>query len=227
MFNIEWKPSPHFTPNVRQKPNGKIPTPLIVLHTMAGSLTGTLAHFQYPNTKVSSHYGIGKKGEIHQYVQEKDGAWTNGRVLQPTSKQIIQRGGNPNLYTITIEFEGKDRGGSIDEPQYQAGLWLIRHIASRWNIPLTRDYIIGHYEIDRVNKENCPGPLFPWTKLMNDLQSPQRQVSICRNGTPIALGYLEHGVTYAPIRKVAEALGYEILWDELAYRVDLLGTPRQ
>lgn len=139
---------------------------------------------------------------------------------------MIQRGSNPNHYTITIEFEGKDRGGAIDEPQYQAGLWLIRQIASRWNIPLTRDYIIGHYEIDRVNKENCPGPLFPWTKLMKDLQSPHRQVSICHNGTPIALGYLEHGVTYVPIRKVAEVLGYEIMWDELAYKVDLRGSPK-
>lgn len=224
MFNIEWKPSPHFTPNVRQKPRSDRHSPLIVLHTMAGSLAGTLAHFQHPNTKVSSHYGIGRKGEIHQYVQETNGAWTNGRILQATSKQILQRGGNPNHYTITIEFEGKDRGGAIDEAQYQAGHWLIRQIAARWNIPLTREYIIGHYEIDRVNKINCPGPLFPWSRLMKDLESPYRHVSIRHNGMPIALGYLDNGTTYAPIRKVAEALGYKVDWDELEYKVNLVGS---
>ncbi|MEW9671307.1 N-acetylmuramoyl-L-alanine amidase [Ammoniphilus sp. 3BR4] len=228
MFNIECKPSPHFTPNVRQNPGGdRHAAALIVLHTMAGSLAGTLAHFQHPNSKVSSHYGVGKKGEIHQYVQETDGAWTNGRILKPSAKQILLRGSNPNRYTITIEFEGKDRGGAIDEAQYQAGLWLIRQIASRWNIPMTREYIIGHYEIDSVNKPNCPGPLFPWSRLMKDLESPHRHVSICRNGNPIAMGYIDKGTTFAPIRKVAEALGYTVEWDELDFKVNLTGTPRK
>ncbi|WP_134703782.1 N-acetylmuramoyl-L-alanine amidase [Ammoniphilus sp. YIM 78166] len=217
---IEWKGSPHFTPLVR--PHRNLPEPpLIVLHTMAGSLAGTLAHFQSPHSLVSSHYGVGRKGEIHQYVDEKDGAWTNGRVNKPSADQIIQRGGNPNRYTITIEFEGKDRGGAIDEPQYQAGLWLIKQIAARWKIPLTRDYIIGHYEIDSVNKPSCPGPFFPWSRLMKDLESTLPMVSICHQGTPIAMGYLDSGTTYGPIRKIAEALGYTVKWDELSKKVDL------
>jgi len=220
-MNIEWKPSPHFTPQIRSLSKSPSQPPLIVLHTMAGSLAGTLAYFQNPTSEVSSHYGVGKKGEIHQYVKETDGAWTNGRILKPSSQQVITRGGNPNLYTITIEFEGKDRGGTIDEPQYQTGLWLIKEIAARWRIPLTREYIIGHFEIDSGNKANCPGPFFPWTLLMNHLQSTKELVSICENGNPIALGYLERGTTYAPIRKVAEALGYSVKWDQIQSRVDL------
>ncbi len=235
---IEWKGSPHYTKGVRQNPSVHQEAqsssdlcrrdldrhgapPLIVLHTMAGSLAGTLAHFQNPSSNVSSHYGIGKKGEIHQYVKETDGAWTNGRVIKPTSNQIIQRRGNPNRYSITIEYEGKDYGGTIIEPQYQAGLFLIRDIALRWNIPLTREYIIGHYEIDSVNKINCPGPFFPWSRLMKELVHPQTLVTISHHGTPIALGYLDVGTTYAPIRKVAEALGFTVKWDELNHIVDL------
>lgn len=228
-MNIEWKGSPHFTKNVRQNPAvAKLdPPPLIVLHTMAGSLAGTLAHFQNPASKVSSHYGVGKKGEIHQYIKETDGAWTNGRVIKPSSNQIIQRRGNTNRYTITIEFEGKGQGGQITEPQYQAGLFLIRDIALRWNIPLTREYLIGHYEIDSVNKINCPGPFFPWEKLMKDLQSPFPTVSVRRKGVPIAVGYLKSGTTYVPLRKVAEALGYTVRWDEIENIVDLTGMPKE
>lgn len=221
MFPIEWKSSPHFTPNVRSHPSSLRLPPLIVLHTMAGSLPGTLAHFQNPASKVSSHYGVGRKGEIHQYVKETDGAWTNGRVMKPSSAQIIHRRGNPNQYTITIEFEGKDRGGAVDEPQYQAGLWLIQQIAARWNIPLTREFIIGHYEIDAVNKANCPGPFFPWERLMKELNHDMPLVSVCHQGTPIAIGYLDVGTTYVPIRKVAEALGYTVKWDPSENRVDL------
>jgi len=68
MYSIGWKGSPHFTPNVRPQSGPITPHPLIVLHTMAGSLAGTLAHFQNPDTQVSSHYGVGRKGEIYQYV---------------------------------------------------------------------------------------------------------------------------------------------------------------
>lgn len=221
MYSIKWKPSPHFTPNVRSLSQPPSHPPLIVLHTMAGSLSGTLAHFQNPASEVSSHYGVGKKGEIHQYVKETDGAWTNGRILKPSSGQVIQRGGNPNRYTITIEFEGKDRGGRLDQPQYQAGLWLVKDIAARWKIPLTREYLIGHFEIDSINKAECPGPLFPWSLLMKHLQSEKELVSICENGIPIAMGYVEQGTTYAPVRKVAEALGYSVKWDQLQSRVDL------
>ena len=36
MYQMEWKGSPHFTPNVRKDPHSLAQRPLIVLHTMAG-----------------------------------------------------------------------------------------------------------------------------------------------------------------------------------------------
>ncbi|HJV46430.1 MAG TPA: N-acetylmuramoyl-L-alanine amidase [Bacillota bacterium] len=221
MNSIERKGSPHYYPDVRREAQPPDQPPLIVLHTMDGYLEGTLAWFQNPESEVSSHYGIGRKGEIHQYVQEKDGAWTNGRVVGPTSTQINLRGGDSNRYTITIEFEGKDKGGAIDAPQYQAGLWLICQIASRWHVPLTREYIIGHYEIDSINKINCPGPFFPWAKLMADLTSEKGLVSIRSEGKPISLGYLDHGTTYAPIRSIMEYFGFQVSWDEQEHVIDI------
>jgi N-acetylmuramoyl-L-alanine amidase len=227
MHTIVWKGSPHFTPDIRRVSHAPHhEPPLIVLHTMDGSLEGTLAHFQHPATKVSSHYGVGREGQIHQYVHETDAAWTNGWIRQPTSSAILQRGGNPNHYTITIEFEGRQKGGTLTEPQYQAGLWLIQQIASRWHLPLTREFIIGHCEIDSLGKPHCPGPFFPWTRLMGDLTHSKKLIPICRNGIPIAMGYLDSAVTYAPIRQVAERLGYTVRWDDLEYVVDITGDPK-
>jgi len=60
---------------------------------------------------------------------------------------------------------------------------------------------------------------------MKDLESGWPLVSIRREGTPIAMGYLQNGTTYAPLRKVAESLGYTVKWDEVDYTLDLVGSP--
>lgn len=33
---------------------------------------------------------------------------------------------------------------------------LIRDVCQRWNIPIDRDHIIGHYQIDGIRRPNCP-----------------------------------------------------------------------
>jgi N-acetyl-anhydromuramyl-L-alanine amidase AmpD len=52
----------------------------IVIHIMDGTLIGTDSWFANHTSQVSAHYGIGKNGEIHQYVQENDTACTRVRV---------------------------------------------------------------------------------------------------------------------------------------------------
>jgi N-acetyl-anhydromuramyl-L-alanine amidase AmpD len=227
MYEIEWIGSPHFTPHIRSETTPPRKVPLIVLHTMAGSLDGTAAHFNHPESLVSSHYGVDHHGEIHQYVHETDGAWTNGRILRPAAKQILERGANPNHYTITIEFAGQHRQGALDERQYQAGLWLIRQITKRWSIPCERDYIIGHGEIDSINKFHCPGLLFPWIRLMKDLRDQRRTIPIYHNGTLLTNGYLEESVTYAPLRQVLEGLRYTVQWNERKHSVEISSGTRE
>jgi N-acetyl-anhydromuramyl-L-alanine amidase AmpD len=41
---------------------------------MDGTLAGTDAWFTNPASQVSAQYGIGKNGEVHQYVKEEDTA---------------------------------------------------------------------------------------------------------------------------------------------------------
>ncbi|KUO73433.1 MAG: N-acetylmuramoyl-L-alanine amidase [Desulfosporosinus sp. BRH_c37] len=159
---IIWKGSPNFS-----SPKGyKILA--IVDHIMSGTLAGTDAWFANPASKVSSHFGVGKNGEINQYVDLKNPAWANGGVNKPSWPLLIS-GVNPNYYTVSIEHEG-DSGDVMPEAQYQATLALHRWLVETFGIPVTRDNIIGHYRIDSVNKSRCPGTGFPWDRLFQDLQ---------------------------------------------------------
>jgi len=159
---IKWLGSPNFS-----SPRG-YKTMAIVDHIMEGTLAGTDSWFANPASKVSSHFGVGKNGEIHQYVDLKNHAWANGSLNKPTWPLLIP-GVNPNYYTVSIEHEGKS-GEVMPEAQYQATLALHRWLIATLGIPVTRDNIIGHHRIDSVNKSRCPGTGFPWDRLFKDLQ---------------------------------------------------------
>lgn len=159
---IIWIGSPNFSSPMGYK------VIAIVNHIMSGTLTGTDSWFANPASKASSHFGVGKKGEIHQYVNLDNPAWANGVVNYP-NWPLLQNGVNPNYYTVSIEHEGES-GDVMPEAQYQATLALHRWLIGTLGIPVTRDSIIGHYRIDSVNKSRCPGTGFPWDRLFKDLQ---------------------------------------------------------
>lgn len=129
---------------------------IIVIHISAGSLTSMTNWFSTPNSQASAHYGIGKDGTILQYVEEEKKAWTCGVTRNPSFK-LYKPGINCNLYTINIENEGIDLKFA-PEVQMFTLIELIKDIAKRWKIKLDRDHIIGHWEIDRVNRNFCPSP---------------------------------------------------------------------
>lgn len=74
-YMIIWKGSPNFI-----RGRGGYRPEAVVIHIMAGTLVGTDAHFANPASQVSAHYGIGKQGQIHQYVKEEDTAFHVGTV---------------------------------------------------------------------------------------------------------------------------------------------------
>lgn len=143
------KKTPNFTVG---RANGSKPE-LIVIHIMDGTLKGTDSWFADKTSNVSSHYGIGQTGEVHQYVEEKDTAYHAGVVENPSFK-LYKNGINPNLYTIGIEHEG-NATSTWSEKMKISSAELIQDICGRWNIPIDRDHIIGHYQI-RSSKPNCP-----------------------------------------------------------------------
>jgi len=145
-----WKGSPNFfSGRAGYKPEA------IVIHIMAGTLVGTDSWFNTPSSQVSAHYGIGKNGEVHQYVKDADRAWHAGRVQNPTAKLVIARPGvNPNNYTIGIEHEGGPTDAWTPEMK-QASAALIRELCATHGIPVDREHIFGHYEVFS-GKPDCP-----------------------------------------------------------------------
>jgi len=153
-MNVIWQGSPNFS----SRKKGLRPT-AVILHVMAGSLSGTDAWFGEAASQVSAHYGIGSKGEIHQYVEEKYKAWHAGNVASPTVPLPVNLGGkviNPNEWTIGIEHEGS---GVEEFPLslYISSARLLRTICLRWTIPLDAKHVLLHREIYAV--KTCPGML--------------------------------------------------------------------
>lgn len=159
-FKIEWVG----TPNQQQGRGGHKPI-AIVDHITAGNFPGCLVWMQNPAAKASAHYLVTRAGRILQMVADENTSYHAGVVNKPNWP--LYKGTNPNRYTIGIEHEGFD--GSLTDIQYQATLWLHRHLTKKWCIEPTYDTIIGHYRIDSVNRPNCPGPKFPWERLFTDL----------------------------------------------------------
>ncbi|MBE3557969.1 MAG: N-acetylmuramoyl-L-alanine amidase [Ktedonobacteraceae bacterium] len=165
--------------------NGYKPRYVILHGTAGGASAVAIANFfkstEGSNNAVSSHYVVGRDGEIVQCVSERDGAWTNGYISGPAGTAGDGYGNgyhdawwghgvNPNLITVTIEHvkPSADNSDHLTDAQKQASFRLIKHICERHGIPQRKadaqGGITGHYSIDPVNRKFCPGA-YPWNEL--------------------------------------------------------------
>lgn len=151
----------------------------IVNHIMQGTMDGTESWFNNPKSQASSNYGIGKNGEVREWVAPELKAWANGIVTNPNNWAYAFNNPiaiecpnvNPNNVSISIELEGYS-GEILTDEQYRSLLDLHKYLLNKYpKIKRDSDHIIGHYRIDPVNRLNCPGSGFPWSKLFSDLNS--------------------------------------------------------
>lgn len=152
----------------------------VVLHIAAGSMAGIFPTFNDPNRLASAHFAVGKDGTIEQYVSIDDtaygvgmryanGQWFNPRgvLCQPTWTGM-QPPLNPNLYTISVEHEGQPEDQWTPQ-MYDANNRLLQWIAQQISITyVPRQTLIGHFEIDPVDRPNCPGPNVDWNRIAGD-----------------------------------------------------------
>ena len=128
----------------------------LVIHTMAGTLSSCDNWFQNPSAQVSSHYGIGLQGQMHQYVKLQDGSWANG-ILEPGNEwtPIVGNSQNPNYQTVTVETEDNGSGNTAVTDQQYAGTLNVCRIALQ-TYPGIR-YLMGHRIISPNSRTQCCG----------------------------------------------------------------------
>lgn len=144
MDGIVWKGSPnHYTGR-----QGFAVTH-ITLHIMVGYLAGTDSTFANSDSQASAHYGIGSTGEIHQYVSERDGSYSDANYMS-------------NCSTISIEHEGGMSDGAVcTQACIDASARLCADIARRYGWKkLWHDGLKGnvwlHREIPGTDHAACP-----------------------------------------------------------------------
>jgi N-acetylmuramoyl-L-alanine amidase len=153
---VVWVGSPNFTEG---RAGGDV---AIVLHTMAGRLTSTDSWFKQAASQVSSHFGVGLKGEKHQYVDLADSAWANG-ILEQGNRWFGRFGSAwPNGRTWSIETEDTDdahpnHDAPVTDAEAQAVLDCCRLILAREH----QFVLTGHHIISPQSRARCPGPR--WT----------------------------------------------------------------
>lgn len=176
MVNIQQNSTPNKSSRGSYKPC------LIVWHIAEGSYNGTISWEKNPASQTSSHFVLGKNGEITQLVPLNMAAWTQGVVKNPTHPYVKAHSGiNPNLYCVSIECEGKwsETKGKLTDKQLEAAAYLTSCIVEEVDriygveIPVDREHMIGHCEINSVTRPHCPGELFPYDKLISMVNGKQ------------------------------------------------------
>ncbi|MEG0771085.1 MAG: peptidoglycan recognition family protein [Clostridia bacterium] len=182
MINIEQYKTPNFGDR-----RGYVPD-LIVMHIAEGNFEGTVDWFSNKASSVSSHFLIGKDGRIAQFVPINKAAFTQGTSVNPKSNVyfglstlpiVVERKTNANYYSISIEYEGfyKDTKGAITPEQFNSTIFLLKHINAEMQkvyntqIPLNREHIVGHYQINPKTKANDPGEMFPFDEIIKAVNS--------------------------------------------------------
>lgn len=120
----------------------------ITLHIMVGYLAGTDSTFANQSSQASAHYGIGATGEIHQYVSEANGSYSDANYMSNNS-------------TISIEHEGGMAGVPCTRACMDASARLCADIARRYGWKkLWHDGLKGnvwlHREIPGTDHAGCP-----------------------------------------------------------------------
>lgn len=145
-------------PDAIRTRNAKYPVDRIIIHTMQGSLSGTVAWFKTPGRDVptAAHYCIGEDGEVVQMVPD------DKKALHAGSK--TEAGWNDR--SIGIEHAGwVDDGKPPSDAMLKASAEVVAILCKKFAIPADRTHIIGHVEVPGATHTD-PGNEWPWDAYM-------------------------------------------------------------
>ncbi len=130
----------------------------IGLHITGGSWQSSYSWIMNPAANASYNAIVKDDGSVVSLVPEKGAAYAHGRINRP-SWPLLKKGVNPNLYTLSLARTGTNQNSWTGD-QLKATLKVLKYWSDKYNIPLERPYVFGHFEIDSVGRLFCPGHRF-------------------------------------------------------------------
>ncbi|MFC5626008.1 N-acetylmuramoyl-L-alanine amidase [Algoriphagus winogradskyi] len=133
------------------------PNYVIIHHTAQDSLKQTINTFTLSRTQVSSHYVVGRDGEIVQMLNDYLRSWHAGRG---------RWGNDTDLNSASIGIELDNNGSEpFTVAQIESLLVLLKRLKWKYGIPSAN--FIGHSDIAPSRKVD-PSTYFPWKMLAEE-----------------------------------------------------------
>ena len=148
-----------FSPNYDRKKRAFNSVQIIVFHyTGMQSERESIKRLCNPNSKVSSHYLINRRGKIFSLVQNRHVAWHAGKSCWGRHKNL-----NKNSIGIELVNKGHQFGyTSFKKKQISSLVNLCKKLIKKYKIK--KKNVIGHSDIAPLRKID-PGEKFPWKYL--------------------------------------------------------------
>jgi N-acetylmuramoyl-L-alanine amidase len=129
------------------------PNYVVLHHTAQSSTEQTIKTFTLTRTKVSSHYVVGRDGQVVQMVND---------YLRAQHAGLSKWGNDRDLNSSSIGIEIDNNGSEpYSDVQIESVIKLLLELKTRYGIPTAN--FIGHADIAPTRK---PDPNnFPWKKL--------------------------------------------------------------
>lgn len=190
----------HPSPNHDPQP---IAVEFLVLHYTAASLPNTLAIFNDPQRKVSSHLVIDVNGDVYETVRCWDGmaygAWHAGKSRwHDGTKEWV------DLNHAAIGIEIVNLNGQVfpfTEAQYESLSFIVKHLQSLYPALQRAERVLGHEHIASFRGKADPGRCFDWPRFFRTCYPEQRapdRTSVCPESFATALALFKDCVPPDP-----------------------------
>ena len=142
----------------------KIVVEFLVIHYTATSFSRTMALFQDPSSKVSSHFVIDRDGSVYELVSCLEGscfrAWHAGDSYWQTEEKNWKQF---NDFSIGVELVNKN-GNFFDytKQQYHSLKALMEKLKKYYTVLENPERILGHEHIAGHRGKVDPGYCFNW-----------------------------------------------------------------
>lgn len=148
----------------RAKPDPKLAFSVIHITANLAVARNQAIYAARPGSGVTSTFYVDRDGKVVQGLADPErmapwsnGLWQSPDVSNPRIQAAFKGGVNPNLRTlISIENVGLEPGSPITDAQIKACGALLKYWHDKIGMPVTRETVIGHYQITSKDRPNCP-----------------------------------------------------------------------